>query len=103
LFRNSKLNEREARSHPRRNLLQKALGAGHQFVDPQLGAIGVERGDLILLCSDGVVDGLYDSQILEILRSPDPGADENPARRLVTRAVESSGRDNTTALVIEVL
>jgi serine/threonine protein phosphatase PrpC len=104
LFRNAKLNEREARNHPARNHLQKALGAGHQFVEPQLGAVGCEPGDLILLCSDGVVDGLYDYQILETLRPPEPtGEGWNPARTLVDAALERSGRDNTTALVIEVI
>lgn len=33
LLRNGKINEREARNHPRRNVLQKALGGGNQFVD----------------------------------------------------------------------
>ena len=49
LFRNAKINEREARQHPRRNLLQKALGAGHQFVDPQVGSVTYESGDIFLL------------------------------------------------------
>lgn len=103
LFRNGKINEREARNHPRRNLLQKALGAGHQFVDPQLGAVGLEPGDLFLLCSDGVVDGLYDYQIEEILRPAEPYAPgANPAKLLVDAALERSGRDNTTALVVQV-
>lgn len=103
LFRNGQLNEREARTHPRRNFLQKALGAGHQFVEPQLGAVGCEPGDLILLCSDGVVDGLFDYQILETLRPPEPlAANTDLARLLVDSAVERSGRDNTTAVVIEV-
>ena len=44
LFRNGKIREHEARTHPRRNLLQKALGGGNQFVDPQVGAVGCERG-----------------------------------------------------------
>ena len=104
LFRNAKLNEREAREHPRRNALQKALGAGHQFVDPQLGTVACEAGDIFLLCTDGLTDGLYDSQLLERLRTPDSSeAAANPAQRLVTAALERSGRDNTTALVIEVL
>ncbi len=104
LFRNNKINEREAKTHPARNHLQKALGAGHQFVEPQLGAIACEPGDLILLCSDGIVDGLYDSQILEILRPTESPADGwNPARVLVDESLERSGRDNTTALVIQVI
>lgn len=103
LFRNGQINEREAKNHPRRNALQKALGAGHQFVEPQVGAVACEPGDLFLLCSDGVTDGLYDSNLRELLRAP--GALEaalNPAARVVAAGVSYSGRDNTTALVIEV-
>jgi protein phosphatase len=102
LFRNGQINEREARTHPRRNVLQKALGAGNQFVDPQLGAVGFERGDRFLLCTDGVTDGLYDSHIEEILRAPSPPDDAStPAQRLVQIAVTESGRDNATALIVE--
>ncbi len=49
LYRNGKINEREARTHPRKSVLQKALGGGNQFVDPQLGAVGYESGDMFLL------------------------------------------------------
>jgi len=45
-----------ARTHPRRNLLQKALGGGNQFVDPQVGAIACERGD-IFFALHGRFDG----------------------------------------------
>jgi PPM family protein phosphatase len=104
LFRNGKINEREARTHPRRSVLQKALGGGNQFVDPQLGAVGYENGDIFLLCTDGLIDGLYDDHVVEILRETNPGgATANSAQRLVKEAVEKSGRDNTTALVIEVI
>lgn len=103
LFRNGKINEREARNHPRRNVLQKALGGGNQFVDPQLGAVCYESGDIFLLCTDGLVEGLYDHHVVEILREQEssrPGMDRG--QRLVREAVEKCGRDNTTALVIEV-
>jgi protein phosphatase len=105
LFRNAKINEREARTHPRRNLLQKALGAGHQFVNPQVGVVTCEPGDLFLLCTDGVVDGLYDNDLQNLLRSPEdmakPGI--SPARWLVDAAIARSGRDNTTALLVEIV
>lgn len=103
LYRQGKLNEREARTHPRRTVLQKALGAGHMFVDPQIGAVACEPGDLFLFCTDGVIDGLYDAQLLELLRQPAPGASENPAERLITAALAASGRDNTTAVVVEII
>ena len=103
LFRNGKINEREARSHPRRNVLQKALGGGNQFVDPQVGAVAFEPGDIFLLCSDGLVDGLYNEHLIEVLRAPEGvGARANPAECLVRQSIERAGRDNTTALVIQV-
>jgi protein phosphatase len=103
LFRNGKLNEREARSHPRRNVLQKALGGGNQFVEPQVGAVACEPGDIFLLCTDGLTEGLYDHHVVELLRPTESaGAYPNPAHRLVEEALAKDGRDNTTALVIQV-
>jgi protein phosphatase len=104
LFRNGQINEREARNHPRKNVLQKALGAGHQFADPQIGSVVYENGDVFVLCTDGVIDGLFDSAITGCIRAPEPaGAALDPAQRLVRAALERSGRDNTTAVVVEVL
>ena len=104
LFRNGKLNEREARTHPRRNVLQKALGGGNQFVDPQVGRVAYGVGDQFLLCSDGLTEGLYNNHLVELLRatqSREPNF--NPAQSLVTESLKNDGRDNTTALVIQVI
>ena len=95
------LNEREARAHLRRNVLQKALGAGHQFVEPHVGAVALETGDRFLICSDGVVDGLWDRAIADLLREPVPEA-ETQAQRLVKSAISEGSRDNVTAVVVEV-
>jgi PPM family protein phosphatase len=99
--RQGQLNEREARFHPRRNALQQALGAGHQFIDPHIGAVGYQTGDRFLICSDGLIDGLWDHRIEDLLRTP--GSVQNLAQAFVNEAVAESGRDNTTAVVIEVL
>jgi protein phosphatase len=104
LFRNGKIGEYEARTHPRRNVLQKALGGGNQFVDPQVGAIACGRGDIFLLCSDGLIDGLFNNQLVEILReSQSSKTISNPAQLLVEASVKNSGRDNTTALVVQIV
>ena len=104
LLRNGKINEREARSHPRRSVLQKALGGGNQFVAPQVGAVAYEAGDTFLLCTDGLVEGLYDSHLGEFLRSlPSAPREARAADRLVEESLARSGRDNTTALVIRVV
>ena len=103
MFRQGQLTERQAREHPQRSALQKALGAGNQFVTPQIGSVGYEPGDLFLLCSDGLVEGLFNDQLLDLLRNPDPAeAALSPAQRLVNASLERSGRDNTTALVVGV-
>jgi protein phosphatase len=102
LLRTGQIGQYEARTHPRRNVLQKALGGGNQFVDPQVGAVGYEPGDIFLLCSDGLVEGLHDGHILDLLRPTGaPHPDENPARRLVLEALANDGRDNITAMVIQ--
>ena len=102
LLRNGKINEREARNHPRKNVLQKALGAGNQFVAPQVGAVVFEPGDRFLLCTDGVIDGFRDELLLEHLQAPIPDG-KSAAQILVEAAVQASGRDNTTALIVEAL
>lgn len=102
MFRNGQLNEYEARTHPRRNVLQRALGGANQFVDPQVGAVKYERGDIFLLCSDGLTDGLFDHAIAELLRTDTEKFQSTPANLLVDASVSNSGKDNTTAVVVQV-
>lgn len=101
LLRNGKIKDYEARTHPRRNVLQKALGGENQFVDPQAGSVSCERGDIFLLCSDGLTEGLYDHQMVDLLRAS--GKSYNPAKKLVETAVQNDGRDNTTAMVVKII
>ena len=103
LFRNGRINEHQARTHPRRNVLQKALVGANQFVEPQVGAVACARGDFFLLCSDGLTEGLYDHYLVDILRAAAKDEKNNPAQLLVNESVKNDGRDNTTALVVQVL
>ncbi|MCC5024282.1 MAG: serine/threonine-protein phosphatase [Candidatus Synoicihabitans palmerolidicus] len=98
LRRRNEINEREARNHPAKNSLQQSLGSNFQFLEPHIGAVGCEPGDRFLICSDGLVDGLWDHRIADVLReekSPQVG------QLIVDEAVRASGRDNTTAVVID--
>jgi len=102
LRRQGKINEREHRMHPRKNVLEQALGAGHQYLKPQFGAVQWKPGDRFLLCTDGVIDGLWDRAIQESIASPHSQTQEiPPADRIVSEAVRESGRDNATAVVVE--
>ncbi|MCA9079800.1 MAG: protein phosphatase 2C domain-containing protein [Planctomycetaceae bacterium] len=104
LRRKGELNEREARFHPRKNVLTQSLGSNAQFVKPQIGEIKAHAGDRFVLVTDGVTDGLWDRGIEEqVLDPPKKIADLTPALRLVNTAIDEGGRDNTTAMVIEVV
>jgi protein phosphatase len=99
--RNGQINEREHRNHPRKNALQQALGAGTQIVQPQIGTLGWEAGDVFLLCTDGLVETLWDHQLAEVLAVRGEGG-APLAQRLIERGLESEAPDNLTALGFEV-
>ena len=88
----------EAATHPRRNLLTRALGtSGHVEVDAQ--TIPLEQNDLILLCSDGLYGVVPDEKIREeLLRTPDLQA---VCDHLVAEANRMGGPDNITVLVAQ--
>ena len=104
LRRTGQLNERQARMHPRKNVLAQALGAGHQFLKPHIGWQVYEPGDKFVLCTDGVIEGLWDRGIEELVRQPSPAIQDQPAaQRIVNSSVDECGRDNATAVVIETI
>ena len=102
LLRMGEINEYQARTHPRRNVLQRALGGANQFVTPHTGAVKCARGDIFLLCTDGLTEGLFDHALVELLRHDAKKSVTTAANLLVAAAVGNSGRDNTTAVVVQV-
>lgn len=96
LQRKGELNERQARTHPRKSVLMQVLGAGRQNIDPHIGSVGCEPGDRFLFCTDGVIDGIWDHRIADMLAKDD-------AKTIVEYAVAESGKDNASAVVVEML
>lgn len=94
------ITEAEARSHPRRNIVTRALGIEPSVrVDSWL--MPIVRADRFILCSDGLVDEVDDETILDIvIANTDAQA---AADALVAVAVANGGRDNVTVLVVDVL
>ena len=94
------LTPEEARQHPRRNIVTRALGIdAHVTVDSW--TLPVMPGDRFLLCSDGLVDEVSVEDVTALLRNTtDP---KKVAQTLVNKAKESGGRDNITAAVLDVL
>ena len=94
------LSETEARTHPRRNIITRALG-----IEPEVKVdwwtLPLVRGDRFVLCSDGLVDEVDDDDITVTLATEsDP---QDAADLLVKLANDAGGRDNITVIVIDVL
>ena len=70
-------------------------------LDPYIMQGIAKRGDIYLLCSDGLTDMVDDSLIAEILNSGEDAC--ICVQRLVQTALDRGGRDNTTAIVVKVL
>ena len=90
----------EARIHPRRNIVTRALGIEGD-VNADSWVLPMVAGDRYVLCSDGLVDEVDDEEIATILRisiNPQVAADH-----LVRVANEHGGRDNTTVVVVDIL
>ena len=93
LVRRGELTAEEARVHPMKNVLIQAVGAmTNLFIDE--GNFTVERGDIFLLCTDGLTNMVDDADIKKILQNA-----ENPAATLIDAALNAGGRDNVTVIV----
>ena len=67
-------------------------------MNPQVGAVGIETGDRFLLCTDGLTDAIYNDQLPDLLK-----VREDTAVHVVREGVARSGKDNTTAVIVEVV
>ena len=86
----------EARRHPRRNIITRALGTPGDNA-PDLLAADRKKGDLWLLCSDGLSGMVPDEEIARtLLRETEL---DSAADSLLTQALEAGGRDNVTLIL----
>ena len=93
-----RITEEEARSHPQRNLILRALN-GNQ-VEPDLSIREARVDDRYLLCSDGLSGVVSDETIHEALQIPNP---QESANRLIELALRGGGPDNITCVVADVI
>ncbi len=88
---------------PDRNILNQALGGNIQKLDPQIGSVDYLPGDRFALCTDGVTDGISNRRIHTLIDSPPSNlAELSPVERIIKDSIDESGRDNLTAITIEV-
>ena len=89
------ITEAEAKVHPRRNLLTRAVGVDNRLT-VDTGSLLLEESDILLLATDGLMKHVSDDAITDLLTS----GTERPAQALVQRALEAGGSDNITAIVV---
>jgi len=95
-----RISEEQARVHPERHIVTRALG-GPDPLDPDFFVVALGEAGRILLCSDGVTDLIRDAEIAAVLGdNPDP---RDAADRVVAAAMAAGGIDNATAVVVDVV
>ena len=90
----------EARVHPRRNIVTRAMGIDRS-VQVDVFSHLVRTGDRLVLCSDGLVDEVPDTDIARVLTEHTDA--QETAEVLVMVANANGGRDNTTVIVLDIL
>ena len=93
-----KLTPAQARRHPRRNMITRAVGS-EAFVTSDIFTVPVREGDIFLLCSDGLSNAVEDAE-LHRLALAEAGSFEAICKALVAAALDNGARDNVTAVVI---
>lgn len=98
MIRGGQLTEAEARVHPHRSVITRALGTDPDMTSDTFEVDG-EPGDRLLLCSDGLTGMLTDDRIAQIL-----GGYRDPStagHALIDAANESGGQDNISVVIVD--
>ena len=95
LVKEGNITKEEAYNHPKKNMLTKALGCT-AFVEPTVLVKGFMKGDILLMCTDGLTNMLKEDKICEIIKQNS----EQASKELVKKTNEQGGYDNITAVII---
>ena len=96
LIESGKITPEDAKVHPRKNVIKRALGA-EEKVAVDSDCHNLSNGDTLLLCSDGLTNFLDDKDILTVFQNNDISA---VAERLVEEANKNGGGDNITVVTV---
>ena len=97
LLENGKITKEEARRHPQKNIITRAVGTD-KTVEADIYEFRAEAGDVILLCSDGLVNMVEDEEILSVINLSETLNDA--VNKLVAEAETAGGTDNITVILI---
>ena len=99
MVKNGNITESEARIHPRKNIITRALGIDEN-VKADYFEVKVKESDMILMCSDGLSNMIEDDDMEYIIRHS--SSIQNAVDNLVDKANENGGNDNITVILAEV-
>jgi len=97
MLRAGEITKEEAKNHPEKNVITRAIGAGWE-VKVDFFEVDLEEGDTILMCSDGLTNMIEDEDILDIVISSYIG---DAANELIEQAKKNGGLDNITVIIID--
>ncbi|MDR1015750.1 MAG: Stp1/IreP family PP2C-type Ser/Thr phosphatase [Coriobacteriales bacterium] len=99
LVATGRLTPEEARVHPKRSVITRALGSD-EGLQPDIYEVCIHTGDRLMLCSDGLNSMVDTARLSQLLAAaPDPQA---AADALVDAANEAGGHDNITVIVVDI-
>ena len=91
------INEEDALSHPYRHFLIKALDGANEEVD--IVKFKLKPNDLFIFCTDGLLDGLTEAEIREIIIQYNSGDLETLVEQLIENSIAKGSRDNITVVL----
>lgn len=98
MVRIGELDRADARSHPDKNIITRAVGAEDK-VEPDFFTVELQEGEIVLMCSDGLTNMLEDEEIRMIISGARDLVEK--AESLVEAANANGGRDNISVILIE--
>lgn len=98
LVEKGQLTEQEAKNHPNKNVITRALGVA-SYIDIDFEEIEVSEDDILLLCTDGLTNCI-DDELIKLASSDNDF--ETLAERLIELANQNGGDDNITAVAVKV-
>lgn len=98
MVRIGEMNETQAREHPDKNIITRAIGAAED-VEVDFFEVDLCPEDTVLLCSDGLTNMVEDEAISRIIENQ--GTVEEQVRTLIDTANQNGGRDNITVVMIK--
>jgi serine/threonine protein phosphatase PrpC len=95
-LRAGRLTDEEAKSSAFRNVITRGIGIAETIEPDIVGPVTLEKGDVLLLCSDGLYRLVGDAQVVSVLES---GTAHSIAERLILLANEAGGSDNISVVI----